>query len=179
MEPVVQKVTVWDEMIELSAGIRRPEVDAVARTGGFETLNRLSSTLAHVCAVLSEHLRTAANDDERRILDRLTMVAGDLFVAVRLSRFEAQGRISRTATDPDLRCRGESASEALEATAMAQVHSVQWTILDSCHDFLTEWEDVEVSTLDAAGRLRHDATNLVTRIAASFLKADSRRGRPA
>lgn len=163
MGTIVQKATVREKAIALTTGIRRPEIDAVARSGGFVALNRLSTTLGHVCAVLSAHLRNADDDAERRVLDRLTTVIGDVFVAVRLSRFEVQSRKERASaqTTPSQISEGP-VNDGLVDPDLETVHRAQWAMLERCFQFLVEWEHVELLTASDAARMCRDLERLAT-----------------
>jgi hypothetical protein len=171
MRAVMQKVGWLEEERESAAGIRHPDVDAVVHSGGFPALDRLSTTLAQVCALLSEHLRSAINEDERELLDRLTTTVGNVFVAVRLSRFEAQGRQESfgASTPQTLQGCGSRASVRFGEGDAGAVHFSQWKVLEQCYRFMVEWEDVEVHTEADAERLRLGIEELVSDAQTSLL----------
>jgi hypothetical protein len=156
MGPVVQKATNSESTFEPTAPIRHPDVDATAISGGLRALNRLSATLSRVCALLSEHLCVVTDHNERRLLERVTTVAGDVFVAVRLSRFETQRReqLFGTSEPESSEDRGSGVLARLGEGEVGAVHLLQWTILESCYRFVAEWEDAEVHTVVDAERLR-------------------------
>jgi hypothetical protein len=73
-------------------------VTAIAHTGGMPVLDRLGTTLGETCRRLVEHLRTATNDHEHDLLDRLLCSVGAALVATRHQRFVVQSREERERT---------------------------------------------------------------------------------
>lgn len=163
MRPIGETIMAQDEAVEAATQIWSREVKAVARNGGLKALDRLSDTLSYVCAALSEHLRTAPSDtEERRILDRLATATGDVFVAVRLARFEARSQLQQgTPPQPGngIVVGGAEATSLGEADTR-HVHHAQWIAAEACYRFLVEWEDSEVHTAENADRLRSDLAGL-------------------
>jgi hypothetical protein len=154
-------------------GNRDPDVGAVAPGGDLAALNRLSATLAPICAALSKHLASPAGDDERILLEPLATAVGDTFVAVRLARLGVQARLAHEGNDSE-RSHTHSGAESLCDATIARLHRIQWNALEFCHEFLTEWEDVQVSTPEMGDRLRKDVKGMVERIGASLLEIEFR-----
>jgi hypothetical protein len=140
-----------------------PDVETIATTGGLDALNRLSTTFGHLGAVLAAHLRLPVNEPERLLVDRVATMVGTVLFAVRLSRLKAQPGFRNEASG-DTEMYGGCASPIVPRLAEADVeiiHRAQWIAVEACFRFLTEWEDVQVRTEAAAGRLKRDLEELV------------------